>query len=137
MYVSVLVKWNSLGALYDEIQLYYGRKPCPLVNICYSDVDHQELHSLLPLPPTFRVLKTENIPNQPIKVKYKSDLVQCISMVNPLLSSQTKHILIFEDDVIVMKHFFWTLYSLINLHRDQLKKPWLDVKLYKVVNATY
>ena len=66
------------------------------------------------------------------EVKYKSDFVRCIEKVDASLHPHTSQVLVLEDDVILMRDFFSTLLSTINLHQHRLSGvPWLDIKLYK------
>ena len=71
--------------------------------------------------------------NLPQNEKYIHDFILCYNQLERHLQtkSNTKYILVFEDDVILQKSFFYTLYANVMLHRRELSQnPWLDIKLY-------
>ena len=63
--------------------------------------------------------------------KAKRDFVFCADRVDEMLPNDVEHILILEDDALVMQGIFSTLSSWMTFHQERLQaEPWLDIKLY-------
>ena len=118
---------RSLASLHSELKNHYVEYPVP-INVCFSDAEeHNELSTLLPLPSSI-ILHNLTSPvvqkhAQNKEVKCKMDFVTCIEKINASLHPQTSQVIFLEDDVILMKDFFPTLFTIINLHRDKLRDP--------------
>ena len=81
----------------------------------------------------FQVLQ----PNTPLPYlppgdqKAKRDLVFCSNQLEKMLPKSVEHILILEEDAVLMEDFFSTLLAWMSFHSDRLQsEPWLDIKLY-------
>ena len=63
--------------------------------------------------------------------KAKRDLVFCSNQLEKMLPKSVEHILILEEDAVLMEDFFSTLLSWMSFHSERLQsEPWLEIKLY-------
>ena len=63
--------------------------------------------------------------------KAKRDFVFCADRMDEMLPKHVEHILILEDDALVMQGIFDTLSAWMTFHQERLEaEPWLDIKLY-------
>ena len=63
--------------------------------------------------------------------KAKKDLVFCSNKLEKMLPKSVEHILILEEDAVLMDNFFSTLLAWMSFHSERLQsEPWLDIKLY-------
>ena len=63
--------------------------------------------------------------------KAKRDLVFCSNQLEKMLPKSVEHILILEEDAVLMEDFFSTLLSWMSFHSERLQsEPWLDIKLF-------
>ena len=63
--------------------------------------------------------------------KAKRDLVFCSNQLEKMLPKSVEHILILEEDAVLMEDFFSTLLAWMSFHSERLQsEPWLEIKLY-------
>ena len=63
--------------------------------------------------------------------KAKRDFVFCADRMDEMLPKDVEHILILEDDMLVMEGIFSTLSAWMTYHQERLQaEAWLDIKLY-------
>ena len=66
-----------------------------------------------------------------VEKKLNHDFLTCHGAVEAVINKSVETIIWLEDDVVLMEHFFSTLFSLLNFRRSKLQsKTWLDIKLY-------
>ena len=101
----------------------------PLVFVCTGE----EAFQVKELP--FPFLKPNiSLPNlKDVNKKANRDFVFCARQLEIEIwnNNAVKHILILEDDAVVMDGFFPTLSAWMTFHKERLQsEPWLDLKLY-------
>ena len=120
---------RSLLALHGEV---VAAKNKPLVFVCSGEKEiEKKFRNRLPFP-----LIQPNT-SQPLHLwspgnrKAKQDFVFCVDQMHQTLPQDVEHILILEDDTLVMQGFFSTLSTWMTFHQERLEaEPWLDIKLY-------
>ena len=66
-----------------------------------------------------------------VEKKLNHDFLTCHGAVEAVINKSVETIIWLEDDVVLMEHFFSTLFSLLNFRRSRLQSiTWLDIKLY-------
>ena len=66
-----------------------------------------------------------------VEKKLNHDFLTCHGAVEAVINKSVETIVWLEDDVVLMEHFFSTLFSLLNFRRSRLQSiTWLDIKLY-------
>ena len=120
---------RSLLALHREVRA--TTKYQPLVFVCTGDEGmDKEYSGGLPFP---LIQPNESLPSQlpPGNRKAKRDFVFCAGRMDEMLPKDVEHILILEDDTLVMQGIFSTLSAWMTFHQERLEaEPWLDIKLY-------
>ena len=101
----------------------------PLVFVCTGE----EAFQVKELP--FPFLKPNiSLPNpKDVNKKANRDFVFCARQLEIEIwnNNSVKHILILEDDAVVMDGFFPILFAWMTFHKERLQsEPWLDLKLY-------
>ena len=117
---------RSLLALHKEVRRD-GVDQQHLVFVCTGE----EALGLRELP--FPFLQPNNsLPYLPPgDQKAKRDLVFCSNQLEKMLPKSVEHILILEEDAVLMEDFFSTLLAWMSFHSERLQsEPWLDIKLY-------
>ena len=120
---------------------YLGRSLLALHKEVHRDaVDHQHLVfvctgevalDLRELPFPFLQPNTSLPYLPPGDQKAKRDLVFCSNQLEKMLPKSVEHILILEEDAVLMEDFFSTLLTWMSFHSERLQsEPWLDIKLY-------
>ena len=117
---------RSLLALHREALA--AARP-PLVFVCTGE----EAFQVKGLPFPFLKPNT-SLPNpKDVNQKANRDFVFCARQLEIALwnNNAVKHILILEDDAVVMDGFFYILFAWMTFHKERLQsEPWLDLKLY-------
>ena len=66
-----------------------------------------------------------------VEKKLNHDFITCHGAVEAVINKSVETIIWLEDDVVLMEHFFSTLFSLLNFRKSRLQSiTWLDIKLY-------
>ena len=119
---------RSLLALHREME---ATKPQPLVFVCTGEAGMDKEYSRR-LP--FHLMQpNKSLPANlsPGNRKAKRDFVFCADRMDEMLPKDVKHILILEDDTLMMEGFFSTLSAWMTFHQERLEaEPWFDIKLY-------
>ena len=117
---------RSLLALYREVRA--TPKYQPLVFVCTGEEGMDS--GGLPFP-LIQPNKSRPAHLPPGNRKAKRDFVFCAGRMDEMLPKDVKHILILEDDALVMQGIFSTLSAWMTFHKERLgAEPWLDIKLY-------
>ena len=116
---------RSLLALYREVRA--TPKYQPLVFVCTGE---EGMDKELPFP-LLQPNKSPPAHLPPGNRKAKRDFVFCADRMDETLPKDVQHILILEDDALVMQGIFSTLAAWMTFHQEKLEaEPWLDIKLY-------
>lgn len=125
---------RTLGSIFTEMMRTEGHQ----VIVCSADGTEKSLN--MPMMSHFKLLlpcliKTKDCTNaseeKDREKKIVKDFVLCHEAVENEINLDIKYLLWLEDDVILMKDFFYTLSSILTFRKMTLQsQKWLDIKLY-------